>query len=270
MKHDLEAMYSVKDKVIVISGGSGGIGSGFARALMDLGAVVVLLDHNEESLRRVSMELSTNGGTVDTQTANITDYACVEKSFEQIYHRHGKIDGLVNCAGINIVKSLADLSADEYEKIIQVNLIGTVFCSKAAGKYMLLARKGHIVNISSLAATHGKPNYTAYTASKAAVNGFTFTLATEWARMGVTVNSISPVLIVTDINRNQIQNDPAYFNNVVNMIPAGRVSEVEDIVGLLVFLLSDSSAFLTGQNIGCDGGAQNGDVGVIKPETYFA
>ncbi|MCE5188376.1 MAG: SDR family oxidoreductase [Eubacteriales bacterium] len=270
MKHDLETMYSVKGKVIVISGGSGGIGSGFARALLDLGATVVLLDHNEESLRRVSGELAACGAPVDTQTANITDYSSVEESFAQIYHRHGRIDGLVNCAGINIVKSLADLSADEYEQIIQVNLLGTVFCSKAASKYMLNAHKGRIVNISSLAATHGKPNYTAYTASKAAVNGFTFTLATELARKGITVNAISPVLIVTDINRNQIQNDPAYFENVVNMIPAGRVSEVEDIVGLLVFLLSDSSAFLTGQNIGCDGGAQNGDVGVIKPESYSA
>ena len=265
MKHNLETMYSVENKVIVISGGSGGIGSGFASALLDLGAVVVLLDHNEESLRRVSKELSAKGGTVDTQAANITDYASVEDSFDRIFQRHGKIDGLVNCAGINIVKSLSDLSAAEYEKIIQVNLIGTVYCSKAAGKYMLAARKGRIVNISSLAATHGKPNYTAYTASKAAVNGFTFTLATEWARKGITVNSISPVLIVTDINRKQIQDNPTYFENVVSMIPAGRVSEVEDIIGLLVFLLSDSSAFLTGQNIGCDGGAQNGDVSVIKP-----
>lgn len=267
MNLSLEGLFSVRDKVVVISGGSGGIGSGFAGALLFLGATVVLLDYNAESLRRVSGELSKNGGGVSTETADITDYASVEAAFDRVFSQYGKIDGLVNCAGINIVRGLNEISAEDFDRVIRVNLLGTVNCSKAAGKYMIPAGKGRVVNISSLAATHGKPNYTAYTASKAAVNGFTYSLAAEWARKGITVNSISPVLIVTDINRKQIQENPGYFDSVCSMIPAGRVSETKDIFGLLVYLLSDSSGFLTGQNIGCDGGSQNGDVGVIKPES---
>ena len=130
---------------------------------------------------------------------------------------------------------------------------------------MLRQKEGRIVNISSLAATHGKPGYTAYTPSKAAVNAFTFTLAAEWARMGINVNSVAPALVVTDINRKLVESDSGYVDKVLSTIPNGKLCGAQELLGVIVFLLSPASGYITGQNIGCDGGSQNGDIAVIKP-----
>lgn len=154
---------------------------------------------------------------------------------------------------------------DRWQHVMDVNVRGTVLCCRAAGKYMHRSGGGHIVNISSLAATHGKPGYTAYTPSKAAVNALTFTLAAEWGRLGINVNSVSPTIVVTEINRKQIADNPGYLNKVLSTIPNGRACSAQELLGTVAFLLSPASSYLTGQNIGCDGGAQNGDIAVIPP-----
>ena len=262
------SIFNIKDRVIAVTGGCGGIGSGIAEGLASLGAKVAILDMNEERVGIVSREIAKKTGSeVRGYAVNITDEESASAVFAKMYEDFGSVYGLINCAGITHVAPLSEMPIDRWQAVMDVNLKGTVICSKAAGKYMYKSGGGRIVNISSLAATHGKPGYTAYTPSKAAVNGFTFTLATEWARLGINVNSISPVLVVTNINREKIENDPTYLESVLSTIPNGRLCSAEALVGPITFLLSEAGSYVTGQNIGCDGGCQNGDIAVIKPYT---
>lgn len=266
MKYNLNDLFSPKDRVILITGGAGGIGGGIAKALAELDAITVILDINKEKVECAVNEIIELGGKAYGVTPDITDEAQVEQACEEIYAKYGRIDGLINCAGTSFVESLLKMPIEKFKKVMDINLMGTVICAKVAGRYMVEQRYGRIINIASLAAFQGKPNYTAYTSSKAAVNGFTITLATEWSRKGVTVNSISPVMIVTEINRKQIEEDPEYAARVASLIPIGRISKIEDLVGMVTYLLSESASYVTGQCMSCDGGALNGSVVAIKPE----
>lgn len=266
MNYNLDSMFGVKDKVVIITGGSGGIGGGLTDILLSLGANVAIVDINAQSIEKKLEESKSLAGSVKGYQADITDEEAIEKIFKQVYEDFGSIYAILNCAGISHVEFLSEMPMDKWQKVMDVNLRGTVICTKIAGNYMKQAGIGRVINISSLAATHGKPKYTAYTPSKAAVNAFTFTLAAEWARQNITVNSISPVLVVTDINRKQIEADPKFFESIINTIPQGRLCSADFLGGLVVFLLSESSSYITGQCIGCDGGAENGDVANIAPE----
>lgn len=231
--------FSVKDKVIVVTGGTGGIGRGLVKGLAESGARVAMLSTNAAKSKAVEEELrQQTGGDIRGYIANIADEESVEAAFAGIEADFRRIDGLVNCAGTSFVTPLSAMPMDRWSTVMDVNLKGTVVCCKVAGKYMYKNRWGRIVNISSLAATHGKPGYTAYTPSKAAVNAFTFTLAAEWAHLGINVNAVSPVMVVTDINRKQIEENPGYLDNVLSSIPQGRVCSAELLLGTVQFLLS--------------------------------
>lgn len=266
MKYTTGDMFGIADRTVVITGGCGGIGYGLAEGLSALGAKVALLDINQDQLRQKAAALAEQtGNQVIGYAANITDEESVNHAFEQIEQDFGSVYGLINCAGISYVSPLAQMPIDRWAAVMDVNVKGTLICSKVAGRYMARNHEGRIINISSLAATHGKPGYTAYTPSKAAINGLTFTLAAEWGRLGINVNSVSPVMVVTDINRAQVEQDPDYLNRICSTIPQGRICSPELLCGTMVFLLSEASSYVTGQNIGCDGGCQNGDISVIKP-----
>lgn len=272
MNTKLDQMFSVAGKVVVVTGGCGGIGSGLAKGLAELEARVAIIDINQEKLDGVvKTMIEETGAEVRGYACNITDEADVERVFAKINKDFGSVYGLINCAGISHVTPLSEMPIDRWQAVMDVNVRGTVICTKIAGKYMYKNNKvaevanGRVINISSLAATHGKPKYTAYTPSKAAINGFTFTLAAEWSRLGITVNSVSPVMVVTDINRKQVEENPMYLQQILDVSPQGRLCSPELLLGSIVFLLSDASSFMTGQNIGCDGGSQNGDIAIIKP-----
>lgn len=261
-----EDIFSIEDRVVVVTGGCGGIGMGLAQGLAARHARIALLDMDQEKLDETAKKLAEkNGAEVRGYAADITDEASTGTAFQKIYKDFGSVYGLINCAGISHVAPLSQMPMDRWSAVMDVNVKGTVICCKIAGKYMAKNKAGRIINISSLAATHGKPGYTAYTPSKAAINGLTFTLAAEWARMGINVNSVSPVMVVTDINRHQVESDPGYLPRICSTIPQGRICSPELLCGTMVFLLSEASSYVTGQNIGCDGGCQNGDISVIKP-----
>lgn len=266
MDYTTEEMFGIADKVIVITGGCGGIGQGLAEGIAALHGKVALLDRDQEKLEAAVQKLAEKpGAQIKGYAADITDEADAEAAFQKIYDDFGSIYGLINCAGISHVAPLSRMPMDRWSAVMDVNVKGTVLCCKIAGKYMFKNHAGRIINISSLAATHGKPGYTAYTPSKAAINGLTFTLAAEWARLGINVNSISPVMVVTDINRHQVEQDPDYLPRICANIPQGRICSPQLLCGTVVYLLSEASSYVTGQNIGCDGGCQNGDISVLKP-----
>lgn len=268
MEYTLESMFGLRDRVIVITGGSGGIGSGLAEALLKLGAKVALIASGREKLIATADRLrESTGGDVRAYSANITNAAEVEETFAAVYKDFGSIYGLINSAGTSHVRFLSEMDIDDWQRVMDVNVRGTVLCTKAAGRYMIEAGVGRVINMSSLAATHGKPQYTAYTPSKGAVDAFTFTLATEWAHLGVTVNCVRPVFMLTDINRVQ------YAGRLEEAVaraearnPQGRCCSPELLAGLTIFLLSESASYVNGQMIGCDGGSTNGDIQNYKPQ----
>ena len=261
MTYKLDDLFGVKGRSIIVAGGSSGLGSEIAAALVDLGAQVAIIGRTKEKCDRVLESLKKKNPAVLGFHQDITDEKAMEAVFETIYKTFGRIDGLVNCAGINQISDLADFSMKDFTRVIEVNLLGTVICCKIAGKYMLKAGSGSIVNISSQSTRVGKPGYTAYAASKAAVDGFTRALATEWIRKGVKVNSIAPGLFVTDINRKEIEANPEIFKQRIADIPRGKVGEPSLLVAPVIALLAQGTDHMVGQTLSVDGGTS---IGIMK------
>lgn len=264
MRYTFDSLFGLKDEVIVICGGTRGIGRELANALADLGARLAIVATRQAACDQAAAELKERGAADAIGcAADVTDFAAVDAAFAKIHAHYQKIDGLVNCAGINHIQPLLDIEMENFNHVIDVNFTGIVHCCKAAGKYMLPAKKGRVVNVSSLSALQGKAKYTAYSASKAAINGFTRALSTEWCKQGVNVNVLSPGLIVTDINRESIMANPASYQRRVDSIPRGVPGRLEWLVSPVVMLLSEGSAHLTGQVICVDGGISTGDTFVM-------
>ena len=268
MEFTTNSMFSVEDKVVVITGGCGGIGGGLAEILAELKAKVALIDINQERLDAKAAEITEKTGNTEVFgiEANITDEESVRKAMAAINDRFGSIYGLVNCAGITHVKYLSEMNIEDWQAVMNVNVRGTVLCTKVAGEYMRKNHLGRVINFSSLASTHGKPQYCAYTPSKSAIDGFTFTLAAEWARLGITVNAIAPVFVLSVMTKKQWAGKEDQLAKLTDMNPQGRNCSPELLSGLLVFLLSESASYVSGQVIGCDGGSTRGDVTMFKPE----
>ena len=264
MNYSNETLFGLRDEVIVICGGTRGIGRELANALADLGARLAILATRQDACENTARELKERGAADAIGcAADVTDFAAVQAAFARIYQHYRRIDGLVNCAGVNHIQPLLDISMQDFDRVVDVNFTGIVHCCKAAGQYMVPAGKGRVVNVSSLSALQGKANYTAYSASKAAINGFTRSLSTEWCRHGVNVNVLSPGLIVTDINRAAVTANPKSYQRRVDSIPRGVPGRLEWLVAPVVMLLSPGSAHLTGQVICVDGGISTGDTFVM-------
>jgi NAD(P)-dependent dehydrogenase (short-subunit alcohol dehydrogenase family) len=264
MSYKLEELFGVKGRAVIVVGGSSGLGAEVAAALVDLGAKVAIIGRTKEKCEQVLKSLQEKDPTSLGFTVDITDEKAMEEIFEKVYKVFGKIDGLVNSAGICQIEDLENFSLKDFHRTIDVNLIGTVISSKLAGKYMLKAGYGSIVNISSQSTRLGKPGYTAYAASKAAVDGFTRALATEWVRKGVKVNSISPGLFLTDINRKEIEANPEVFKQRIADIPRGKVGEPAFLVAPVIALLTPGTDHMIGQTLVVDGGTSIGIMKVLK------
>lgn len=270
MKYTLENLFGISGEVFVVSGGTGTIGLELCRGLVSLGAKVGILGIFEKDCAAAVEKLKEEfpeAGAAAFQ-ADVTDEDAVNAAVDRIYETFGRIDGLINCAGINIIDSLAHITMKEFNRVMDVNFTGTVICCKSVGRYLLKAKKGRVVNISSLSATQGKAYYTAYASSKAAINSFTRALSIEWAKKGINVNAICPSLIVTDINRRQLEENPDSFAKRVESIPRGVPGRTEWLVGPVVSLLSPGSIHLTGQAIYVDGGSSAGSTFVLEKDRF--
>lgn len=268
MEYTLEKLYGVRDKVVAITGGTSGIGFEVAGAVLDLGGSVAVMGIGDELTERAHAQLEQRGpGRVFARTLDVTNGDDVDRAFSEIKKRYGHIDGLVNCAGINRIEPLHSMDLEkDFLRVADVDAVGTVRCCRAAGRYMLRQNYGRIVNISSLSCARGKSFYTAYCYSKAAVCGFTRALAVEWAKNNITVNAIAPGMVVTDINRRQIEANPASFEKRIESIPHGCPGRAEWLVSPIIMLLSDGAPHLTGQTIYVDGGSSIGDTFIMEKE----
>lgn len=239
-----------KDKVVVVTGSAQGIGRAAAEAFAREGASVIVNDVDETRLNQTAYELRAFEVPCLPVVADTSDQSQVRGMFDRVVHEFGRVDALVNNAGITRDALLHKMTSEQWKKVIDVNLTGVFYCLQAAANVMRQAGRGAIVNISS-ASRFGNVGQANYSASKAGVVGLTRTAAKELARSGVRVNAISPGPIDTDMLRAV----PAKtLEKLLAFIPLGRAGTVNEICELILFLSSDRSSYITGQVINCDGG----------------
>jgi len=247
-------LFGLEGRVAVVTGGGGGIGSAGALALAEAGADIAVVGRNRAKLEASAVAIERAGGRALVVEASVTDEASVATARDEILAEFGRIDILFNNAGITSPKLAADMSITEWNAILEVNLTGTFLCSRAFAAPMMAQRHGRIINMGSILSGRGMANRTAYCASKAGLANFGAALAFELGPHGITVNTIGATVIVTDLNRDLIRTQPQLYDKVLARSALGRLGEVEDVTGALVFLASPAAGFITGQTLYVDGG----------------
>lgn len=245
----IDLSFPLTDKVAVVTGGASGIGKAIAQAYHDKGARVVLVDLKEDAARA---EAATIGEGVAAYACDVSDPASVDSVVAEIVAAFGRIDILVNSAGIVALAPAEELGIDAWEMTIKVNLSGTFYMSQAVGKVMLSAGGGKIINLASQAGSVALDQHVAYCASKFGVIGVTKVLASEWAGRGVTVNSISPTVVLTELGRKAW--DGPKGEALKKLIPTGRFALPEEIAASAVFLASSGADMINGADLLIDGG----------------
>jgi NAD(P)-dependent dehydrogenase (short-subunit alcohol dehydrogenase family) len=243
---------SVKDKIALITGAGQGIGQGIALKFAEAGAKVVAADLNPEGISDTFEKIQSKGGDCLAVSADVSKSSDVKAMVDQAVQKYGTLDVLVNNAGIVKTGPFIDLSEEDWDAVMDVDLKGPFLCSKYAAKVMVPKKQGWIINISSVAGHEPNPDVGSYGPAKAGVLMLTKQCAVEWGRYNIRVNSISPGLIRTPIN-------PAYEDKKVrearsNQIPLGRLGYPEDIAAVAVMLASDDTGYVTGCDIQVDGG----------------
>lgn len=251
---------SLEGRTIIVTGAAQGIGAAAARQIVELGGTAVLVDMNAGKLADVAAGLPT--GQADIHVGSVTDAGFLANMVEQAAAKHGRIDGLVNNAGVTRPALIHKMSAEEWQTVIDVNLTGVHLCQQAVGRHILsrsqkgASGSGAIVNVSSIAGRRGTFGQVNYAAAKAGVLGITMTAAKEWAVYGIRVNSVAFGIVETNMTE-FIRSDDRREGSL-KQIPLGRFSKPEEVVLPVCFLLSEAASYITGQNLTVDGGIHIG------------
>ncbi len=244
---------NVENKVALVTGGSKGIGLAMAKGLAYYGADLVIVCRHQDEGEKAAQEIRDMGRRALALRADVTKKQDVEAMVAATIRKFGRIDILINNAGMNIRKLVVDYSEEDWDKVLTTNLKGIFLVAQAVGKVMLEQKRGKIINISSILGTIGMPYQVGYASSKGGINQLTKVLALEWASSNIQVNALAPAYIRTPMTTGWLT-DTERYNNILASTPMGRIGEMSDLVGPVVFLASETSNFITGQILHVDGG----------------
>lgn len=246
-------------KVAVVTGGSSGIGRVAAFTLAANGARNVIVSRSQSKGRGIAERICSAGGEAMYIQADIAKLDDIDQMVTQVMKKWGRIDILVNSAGISIKNTnTEDVSEEEWDKTLNINLKGAFFCSQRVGRVMIKQQGGKIINIGSLQGEMVLPLRAAYAASKGGLKQFTKSMAVEWAKYNINVNVVAPAFVRTPMTEKALA-DPFWYNVVKSNTPLGRPAEAEEIADVVLFLASDAASYITGQTIVVDGGWTSGD-----------
>jgi len=250
---DYRQLFNLEGKAAVVTGASGGIGKAVALALAAHGAEVLVAGRNPEKTRAAAAEVATLGRRAVPCILEITSRDSAEAMAASALREFGRVDILVNSAGMNIRKEILAIADADWDPVLTTNLKGVLYCCQAVGKHMVEQQSGKIVNIASISCFLGHPARAAYAASKGGLIQLTRVMATEWAPHHVNVNAISPSAVDTPFI-DGLKKDRHRLDRELERIPLGRIAVPEDVAGAAVFLCSRAADFITGQNLFIDGG----------------
>ena len=239
--------------VAVVTGAGRGIGRGIALALAGAGATVAAGARRPADVAGLVAEIEAGGGSALAVPLDVADIASIDAAFAAVRNRLGAVDILVNNAGIGANHPAVEVTEEDWDAMMAVNLKGVFFCCRAAGRIMLEQGAGRIVNISSQAGVVGIREHAVYSASKGGVNLLTRVLALEWSARGVTVNAVAPTFIYTPGTAERLDR-PEYLEGVLSRIPIGRVGSIDDVAAAVIYLASPAGAMVTGHVLLVDGG----------------
>ena len=264
----MKNIFSVKEKVVVITGGTGVLGKAIGFHLAEEGAKIVILGRNRENGNKIVSEIINKGGEASFFQADVLDQSKLEENRADILSKYGRIDALLNAAGGNMAgatitpdQTFFDLKMEEFDKVLRLNLFGTVLPTQVFLEAMVAQKQGSIVNFSSMAAFRPMTRVAGYAAAKAGISNFTQFMATEVAKKfgeGIRVNAIAPGFFITEQNRSLLTNPDGTYtergNDVIRQTPFGRFGNPEELCGTAQYLISDASSFVTGTVAVVDGG----------------
>lgn len=253
----MDQLFSVKDQVVLVSGGSRGIGEAIAAGFAERGAQVIITGRNRDTLEKTVERIGTDTNPVMPLVCDVSDTNTIADCVNRVAEEFGRIDTLLNVAGVNRRMEATAFEPDDFNFIMDINLRGAFFMAQAVGRFMIMQKSGCQINIDSFA-SHGPLKFVVpYSMSKSGIKSMTKGLALEWGKHGIRVNGIAPGFIITDLNRqlweNQIMNEWGLQHT-----PLARLGNVKDLVGAALFLASEASGFMTGQTLHVDGGTSAG------------
>ena len=264
----MKNLFDIKEQVVVITGGTGVLGKAIAAHLAEQGAKVVIMGRKAEVGNAIVEDIKAKGGEAMFLTTNVLDEAVLEQNLKDILDKYGRVDALLNAAGGNMPGATIgpngnffDLKVDEFQKVLNLNLTGTVLPTQVFLKPMVAQGKGAIVNFSSMAAFRPMTRVCGYAAAKAGISNFTAYMATEVAKKfgeGIRVNAIAPGFFLTEQNRSLLTNPDGSWTqrgeDVIRQTPFGRMGRAEELCGTIQYLISEAASFVTGTVAVVDGG----------------
>lgn len=248
----LEA-FSLKDRVAVVLGGTSGIGQAIARGFAQAGAITIASSRDQDRVNFMADEFDAMGTKTLRLTSDVQDRASLQRLCDEVVLAYGQVDVLMVASGTVKKTPAVDLTDEDWDRVVDVNLSGTFRANQIFGRQMLKQKKGSIINTCSMTTYVSFSDVSVYAATKAGVHMLTQSLACEWATQGVRVNAIAPGVFRTPLNTKALD-IPERLAAILGRTPMGRVGQVDELQGAAIYLASDASAFVTGQTIAVDGG----------------